>query len=490
MLQPILILGGALALTLALAAGLQLLQRFGVETIERRLFVRTVADLAARLSRVRVSALDGLSGPELANRFFDVLTLQKAAGTLLLDGFTALLQVTVAVVVLGLYHPWLLVFDVVLLAGMVLVLFPLGRGAQRTAILESKAKYAVAAWIEEVARHPIVLRQDGSELALNRADMLARTWLRTRSDHFRVFLRQFTGVQFLQVLMSALLLIASGALVLQGEITVGQLVAGEFIVATALLGFAKFADKLDTVYDLLAGVDKLGSLLDLPPERLDGLAPHVEPGRGSHVEVEDAKLAPELPVVSLSLPPGSRTTVLGGPGTGKSRLSSLVAGYRTPTTGVVRRDGLDIRQMRPSARYDGVVRICPRDLIGGSLRDNISLGRPGITDQLVWESLRAVGLQSVVEQLPRGLDTEIDGVGRPLSTAQGRALLVARAIVGTPRLLIVDGVLDGLPPELRGSLQELLIQDDAPWTLLLLTSNPASVHPKTTLRTLSDQGLS
>ncbi|MBX2800858.1 MAG: ABC transporter ATP-binding protein/permease [Myxococcales bacterium] len=475
LLQPILILGIALFVCLLLAASLQSLQRVGVEVLERRLFVRTVGDLSVRLSRVRAEALDDVSGPELANRFFDVLTLQKATGTLLLDGFTALLQVGVAVALLAVYHPWLLLFDLFLLAGMAAVIGVLGRGGTATSLQESKSKYAVAAWIEEVARHPLVLRQDHGELAERRAEELTRAWLATRQDHFRVFLRQYLGAQSLQVLMSAVLLVASGALVLQGELTLGQLVAAEFIVTTALLGFAKFADKLDTVYDLLAGIDKLGSLLDLPVERPTGL---MAEGTGPlEVRLVDAEVRyPDhvgMRPTGLVLARGSSTTVLGAPGTGKSTLAELVTGLRAPTAGAVLHDGVDVQQRRPSARYDGVVRVNAADILTSSLRDNITLGRPGISEHDIWRALERVGLRSRAEGLPEGLDTWILPDGGALTMVERRAVLLARALVRMPRLVVVDGVLDGLTGEDRRRLTRCLRRPDAPVTLLILTDDPS-----------------
>ena len=402
LLQPIVLLGFALLTCLALAAGLQLLQRVAVETIERRIFVRMVADLSGRLSRVKAAALDGLHGPELANRFFDVLTLQKAASTLLLDGFTALLQVTVAVLLLGLYHPWLLVFDLFLLVGMALALLPLGRGAQETAIAESKAKYAVAAWIEEIARHPVALRMNGAQIAERKSERLARSWLEYRKRHFHVFLRQYAGVQALQVLMSVVLLVACGALVLRGQLTVGQLVAAEFIVNAALVGFAKFADKLDTVYDLLAGVDKLGALLDLPPEPPVGL-PRTAEGP-TRVELDGTTLRyPDgggLAPVTLELAAGSRTIVLGQQSSGKSTLAQLVVGLRSPALGSVRHDGVDLAKLRPDDRYEHVALLRTTDLLHGSIRENVTMGRVWVDDTHVWQVLEAVGLRERIEGLP------------------------------------------------------------------------------------------
>ena len=491
LLQPLFLLGAVLLICLALAAGLQLLQRVAVETIERRNFVRMVADLSPRLARVQPSALARRHGPELANRFFDVLTLQKAASTLLLDGFTAVLQVGVAVGLLGLYHPWLLLFDLVLIAGMVVALVPLGYGAERTAIAESKAKYAMAAWIEEIARHPVALRMNDAQLAERQAERLARGWLQRRKEHFRVFLRQYAGVQALQVVMSVVLLVASGTLVLRGQLTIGQLVAAEFIVNAALVGFAKFADKLDTVYDLLAGVDKIGGLLDLPSEAPIGL-----PGEGqgaASVALQGAALRYEegsgLAPVDVELPPAARVVVYGLPGMGKTSLAHLVCGVRLPTEGRALRDGVAMRTLRPDARYDGVSLLRVGDVIHGTLRDNVAFGRPHLDDRRVWEALEAVGLRARAEALPHALDTLIDPSGLPLSAGEQRALLVARAIACRPRLIVVDGVLDGLPRTPRERLRNLLMDRSAPWTLLVLTSDARVPCRDATGYTLDTGGL-
>ena len=157
-LQPILVLALLLFVFLSFAAGLHALLALLSELIQRRLFVRVVEDLAHRLPRVRQSQLDGHHGPELVNRFFDIVTVQKATANLLLDGIALVVATLVGMAVLAFYHPFLLGFDVVLLAMMVFSVFVLGRGAVQSSIKESKAKYAMAGWLEELARNPTAFR--------------------------------------------------------------------------------------------------------------------------------------------------------------------------------------------------------------------------------------------------------------------------------------------------------------------------------------------
>lgn len=464
-LQPILFLGVALLGFLTLAAVLRVAQRLAVEVIQRRVFVRAVADLAGRFTRLRIDALDGRYAPELANRFFDVLTLQKATSALLLDGFTAALQAMVGFAILALYHPALLVFDVLAVGLVAMVLWPLGMGAEDSAIKESKAKYAVAGWLEELARHPLVFKLGPGSLGSQRADALTRTYLGYRAKHFGVFFRQFAGMQAVQVLLQVVLLVSCGWLVLEGQLTLGQLVAAEFIVASALAGASKFTDKLETVYDLLAGIDKLGTLLDLPAELPGGLRRSERAGPAA-LALDGVSMRGE-PHWSLDVSAGDCIGIFGVSGVGKSRLAEVLAGARRAPTGRVLRDGRPTERLSADERFDEVAVLRTGAVVQGTLLDNLTLGARRPPDQ-VQAAVEAVGLAKVVESLPQGLDTHLGVAGEPLSESQVVDLLVARALLARPRLAICDSLLDGVTPAHRDRLLAVLREGT---TLVVLTED-------------------
>jgi ABC-type bacteriocin/lantibiotic exporter with double-glycine peptidase domain len=463
---------------LVLAALMRAWQSWVVEYIQRRVFVRVVDDLAYRLPRVSAAALDRAHGPELVNRFFDVLTVQKAGATLLLDGVTVLIQGVIGLALLAVWHPYLLGFNLVLLLSLGFIIWVIGWGAVSAKIGESLAKYAVAGWLEEMVRHPLAFKHPaGQSYALSRADALALSYLNRRQDSFRILYRQIVFGLLLQALASAAMLGLGGYLVIQNALTLGQLVAAELIIAVTVGSFVKLGKSLESFYDLMAAMDKLGHLTDLALERSRGVDEH--PGSGpARLEVHNVSYGfPDghggvvygLREVSLTLEPGERVALTGPPGAGKSTLVELLYGLREPSSGAVRLDGVDVRELSLRSLREQVVTVAQAEVFDGTVLDNVRLDREGVTHSDVRAALKAVGLLEAVEALPDGLGTSLATGGAPLSRGQAELLILARAMAGKPRLLILDGILDGLAPEVRREILPALTAPDAPWTLLAVT---------------------
>ncbi|GJM24544.1 MAG: hypothetical protein DHS20C16_09590 [Phycisphaerae bacterium] len=480
LIQPLFVLAILLLAFLSLAAAIRALKAYLVEIMQRRLFVRVVTDLGFRLPRVRVDSFDKGNGPELVNRFFDVLTVQKVGATLLLDGVAVVLQTTIGLLILAFYHPWLLAFDVVLMFGICVVLFVMGRGGIRTAIIESKAKYAVAASLEEIARNPLSFKQvGGPDLARRRADALAVEYVEARQKHYRVVFRQIIGSLTLQAFAATALLTLGGWLVINGQLTLGQLVAAELIVSIVLASFAKMGQKLESFYDLLAAVDKLGQLHDLPLERQTGEeAPHSSQGAEFRLVDLSLKYSSDrsaLNEVNLCVRPGECIHVVGEHGSGKSTLADLLYGLRTPTSGRIEIDGVDIREISLESLRRQIAVVKGVEMIDGTIEENVGMGRPDVSPARIREALDAFGMLEQIKDLPEGLATTLNHAGAPLSSGQAKTLMLARAIAGKPRLLVIDDVLEGLDAGAREKALESLTQPNTGWTLLVL-GNRDSTH--------------
>ena len=461
LIQPLVVLTVLLAVALIGSAILRALQVRIVEMLQRRLFVRIVAEISSRLPRVSATALQAANGPELLNRFFDVFTTQKSVASLLLGGIDALLVALVGLVVLAFYHPMLLAFDIVLIIGAVIVLIPLGRGGTRSSVEESKAKYAVAGWLEEMARHPLSFKlAGGQEFAMERAQGLARSYLHKRERHFQVVFRQLIGALTIEVVASVALLALGGVLVIERQLSLGQLVAAELIVTAVVASIAKLGGKVEIFYDLIAAVDKLGDIFDLPLERANGESP--PPGQGSQgrlvleqveLDLDDGRSSAP---VSLKIDPGAWIGLSGSSERVTTSLVDAVFGLNSPRSGTIEIDGHDVRDLALTDVRSRVTLVRGTEILPGSIADNLHAADPELSADQAWDALRRVGLDRWVKDSALGMDTQLLPHGAPLTRTQGLALTIARALAGKPSILILDRTLDRLGPSERARVLDAL----------------------------------
>jgi len=476
LLQPLVVLVVILFASLAFNNLLIAFQFYVVEMMQRRIFIRLMGDIADRLQKVAREAFDGRNAPELVNRFFDVLTVQKSAAVLLLDGLAYGLQAVIGMLLLAFYHPILLAFDLLLIAAVAFVFFVLGRHGVATSIEESKAKYAVAAWLEEIARNPMLFKWAGSPgFVARRSDALARDYLAAREAHFGVVLRQHLGVLFLHTLANTALLGLGGWMVIERQLTLGQLIAAELVVNAMLGGLSRLGKSLESYYDLAAAMDKLGHLLDLPQER-DGGATLEPAGGPAAVRLHQLGFRygdgrEVFRAIEAEARPGERIALVGASGSGRGTLLELLFGLRTPTQGAVLVDDCDIRDASLDSLRRETALVQGMEILEGSVLDNLRMGRPEPGLAAIRDTLAALCLADDILALPEGLNTRLNHLGAPLSPEKTRRLLLARAVVGQPRLLLIHELLDGIDASIRGEVIAWILRPDAPWTAIVATQS-------------------
>lgn len=472
-LQPLLILGLMLLVCLGIAGVLRVLQTVVVELIQRRQFVRIVGDLAHRFPRADRTSLKSEYPRELANRVFDIMTIQKATATLLLDGVSIILTTVIGLVLLAFYHPFLLGFDIVLFIAMVTVTWVLGRGGVRTAIKESITKYRVAHWLQDVIAMPSVFKTGGGEkLAAQRANQLTADYIQARQDQFRVILRQVIFAIGLQAIASTALLALGGWLVIDRQLTLGQLVASELVVTTVVGAFAKAGKSLEKLYDLLAGIDKVGHLIDVPTDERHELGELPDgPAEVSWRELTFNTLTSSSKIPPLTIQPGSRVAIVGDDINGRKMLVQTFAGLVAPSSGIAQIAGYDCSHISANANGRFVGYAGRNDIFHGTLRENVDLGRTGFGQHTVRAVLLQVGLGDVISQLPDGLYSRLQTDGFPLTEIQAKKVTLARAMLSAPRLLIVDGLLDDFSAKDRELIWKNISAPENPWTLVVNTNH-------------------
>ena len=160
---------------------------------------------------------------------------------------------------------------------------------------------------------------------------------------------------------------------------------------------------------------------------------------------------------------------MGPAGSGKSVLLDVLTGTRHPSRGNVTLDRIDLRELRPDSLREHVALARDIEVFHGTIEENVHLNRPQINASDVREALEHVGLLDDIMQFPNGLSTPLQTGGAPLSSSQSRRLMLARAIVGRPRLLLLDGILDSLSDDELSLVVPQLCHGIQPWTLVVAT---------------------
>lgn len=472
--QPIVVVALILLAVLSFAGVLTVVEAYVLEMLERRLFLRAAEDVSERLPLAPRAARGGPT-PELMNRFFDVFALQKAANLLLLDGLDLVLKVAVGLLLLAIYHPLLLAFDVVIVVSLAFILW-LGRHGPDAARQKSKAKYRFVAWLENVSAAPETFRQPlGRKLAGLESEARALQYLSARAGFFQVVLVQKVGLVALQAVAGAGLLGLGGFLVLQGRITLGELVAAELVLATMISAFVKLGKQLATFFETLASTDKVGQLLDFPSDPARPVTRFEEAGAGLELTIAELEL-PEggggapLSVAELSVSPGDFLSIDDRDGGQTEVLFDVIAGRAAAVGGRVELDGQDVRDLDAGQVAGMVMVLRTPETFDGTVLEHLCLRDQTQDGKEVTRLLERLGLWERVQHLPERLESRLSPWGGPLSEPERVLLAVARAALVRPRLLLVDGLLDRLPLRHRGVALSVL--RDAGMTLIVRTHLP------------------
>ena len=475
LVQPLIVLTIAVTFFLFLSSLSKLMQFFISEKLAQRLIVRVALDLSQSISRVRYDLFKRNFGSEYINRFLEIVTVQKATSSLLLEGSAVLFQLVFGIVLLGFYHPFFLIFAIVISVSLLFIILVLGKHAIPTSINESDKKYDVLAWLEDISAAPAFFKSEyGQRVAVARADQLLGEYVKARKGHFRVLLTQHVMVLLIQILSSTVLLGAGGVLVMKNQLSLGQLVAAELILTVIISSTDKLTKFLETFYDLVAGIVKLNLLISLPQDISDSNDRLPQLHQGCKVQFEDVNYEYTnnyslLDGMSLAVQPGEKILIYGGNGSGKSIIADLIVGYKHPHKGKVLIDDIPLDDIDCNAFRSQVSLVRGVEIVHGTIESNVRIARDDISTREIREVLGDLGLLNDIDSLSDGMKTYLKGDYSPLSLGQAERLMVARALLQKSRLIIFDASFDVID---EGMLQQTItvIHKRAPMTTVIATS--------------------
>ena len=462
----------------ALVGILSLMQLRITENLQQKIFVRSSFEFSYRLPKIKFEEYNNQYPPELANRFFDTLTIQKGASKLLLDFSTALLQIIFGLILLSLYHPFFIVFGILLF----LLLFSIFRFSYSsgldTSMKESKYKYKVVSWLQEIARNNFSFRKNENfDFALQKNDYLVSEYLSYREKHFGIIKRQFAQLIVFKIIITASLLIIGGFLVIQQQMNIGQFVAAEIIILLVINSVEKIIIGLETFYDVLTAVEKIGQVTDLETE-LVSETDVISCYTNLTLETENIKFkfpeATDYTLVDINLKISTKEKIYleGGNGSGKTTLIRLLSGLLQPTSGsfFINDDTFQKIDLSMYRSQIGTI-ISSETPFEGTILENITCNNPTISNDDVKWAIENVQLGSFIKSLPNGLQTALFPEGKHLSSSNAQKILLARSIVTKPKILFYEDPLDRMDDAVAEQIIDFITSDKNNWTVIVSSKN-------------------
>jgi len=459
---------------------LQIHQMIITEHLQQKIFTRAAFEFTYRIPRIKLEKIYNHYAPELMNRFFDVVSVQKGLSKILIDFSTASIQTLFGLLLLSLYHPFFIVYSLILLA-LVYSIFKLtARPGLETSLTESKHKYEVAHWLEEMARTSVSFKLAGhTELPLKRVNEYTESYVDSRDSHFYVLKNQYILMVVFKVLVAAGLLIVGSLLVMEQQMNIGQFVAAEIIILLVMGSVEKLILSLETIYDVLTSLEKLGQISDLELDSETGVEINTHASdKGLSVKLRNVDFAYPgqsmnvLEDASLEVKPGERVMVTGFSDSGKTTLLYLLAGLYKVDSGHLILNDLPIDNYNPLI-LRSIIGDCLMDelLFEGTLLENITMGRPKATQENVMWAIEKLELLDFVWSLPNGLDTVLHPQGKRFSKGIIDKIILARSIVDMPQLLLVKDVFSSLIGEEKEKIMDFILSKDHPWTVVVASQD-------------------
>ena len=461
-----------------LSGVMQIMQLTIAENIQQKIFTRSAFEFAFRIPRMKLEALGKAYLPEQANRFFDTIIIQKGLSKILLDFSSSSMQVVFGLILLSLYHPFFIFFSIFLILIVYLIFRFTAPYGLKTSLVESSKKYEVVHWLEEVARAMGTFKLAGkSPLPLSKTDDLVVDYIDARKSHFKTLLVQYICLVGFKVIIAAGLLLIGGLLVINQQMNIGQFVASEIIIILVLASVEKLILSMETIYDVLTSVEKIGSVTDIPLESDNGTKVDLSNCEGLSIHLNNLSyrfLGAQKDIlnsVQLQVGSGKKVCLSGSEGSGKSLLLQMIAGLYNEFSGTISYNDVPLANWsKEDLRILIGDNLANEEVFRGTLLENITLSRPYISLKEVQDAVLVTGLTKFVESLPDGFETELLPEGRGLAKSTRLKIMMARSIIGNPKVILLEDNFNYLNDLDKERFLDYVL--NGKWTVIAVSNNP------------------
>lgn len=459
---------------------LQIYQLKITENLQQKIFARAAFEFAYRIPRLKLEKIYHKYAPELMNRFFDILSVQKGLSKVLIDFSTASVQILIGMLLLSLYHPFFVIFSILLLLFLYVVFRWTGKRGLSTSLEESEYKYKIAYWLQEVARANVTFKLAGnSKLPLDKTDRYVEGYIKSREKHFKVLLTQFSLMVVFKVLVALGLLAIGGVLVVERQMNIGQFVASEIIILLIMGASEKLIFTIEVIYDVLTSLEKLGQVTDIELENNEGMllsSSQVEKGIKISLENIDFHYPDEkrlvLKGVTCEIEKGEKVLVYSDNDQSARAMLYLSAALLKPIEGALTFNGLNSSNLDLSILRSRTGDTLRKDLLfHGTIMENITMNRPQVSDAEVIELADRISLTNEFKYFEKGFDTVINPDSMSYSKSLIQKIIMARAIVGAPKLLVLQDQFMKLDRSFRSEILDHVFHKMSGTTIVVASSN-------------------
>lgn len=448
-----------------------------IEKIQQKIFVRYAFDFAELMPKFDLKHIDGYYLPEKVNRFFDTINLQKAISKLLLDAPLASIQILFGLLLLAFYHPFFIVFGFLLVTILWIILRYTSPKGLNTSLIESRYKYKVVAWFEEMARVIKTFKfSQGTHLNLKKTDQNVYNYLNYRNQHFQVLMYQFRSLLAFKVAITLAMLTVGSYLLLNQQLNIGEFIAAEIVILTVISAVEKLIICLDSLYDVATALEKLATFTEIKSEKEGSISFN---NTKENVDVKFVDFSFEytknhlnLEKINLNIPAGSLVCISGEDGSGKSTFLNVLSGNYKEHQGAILLNNIPIvnYNLEMLRRKIGVF-MAPNGIFEGTAIENITMGREEISVESIIELSEKLGIESLIYHLPNGFETIIDSEGNKQPSTIVKKILLLRAFANKPSLVLMEEPWQGFEVDLKKQIINFLVTKQSQATVFVVSND-------------------
>jgi len=442
------------------------------EKVKQKIFTRYSLEFANKLPHLNIEKLDKYYLPELVNRYFDAPSLTKSLEKILLDVPAAIIQIIFGLILLSFYHPIFIAFGLFLIVILVIIVKYTSPQGLATSLKASDYKYAIASWLEEMARVIKSFKYSkDTNLHLKKADKLVSGYLDARTSHFKILLTQYWSLITFKIIITAAMLIVGSYLVIDNQINVGQFIAADIVIITIMSSVEKLISSLDKVYDTLTSIQKLSKVIDSDIET-SGTRELEALNKGVTIDFIDVNFGYDakqvLKNLSFKIQPGQMVCLSGASGSGKSSVLRLLTGAFSNYTGTILIDNAPIGNysLKSLRSLTGIL-LSQQDIFNGTLLENLTMGSAEISIDEVNKLSDRLNLKDFIKTYKDGYDAVLDTQGKKINANIRQEILLVRALLGKHRLLLLENPFNNLEPKEVVALMDYLQKENAATIIII-----------------------